>query len=109
MAAGLATDGWKRSLDDYLLSARALLSAMVQTGFDHRFALPVDTDGEILAGSHRLGCALALDLKDVPVIPSIRAWAPSWGRAWFIDNGMAADDLARLAQDWQSLYDRHPR
>ena len=111
MQAGVATDRSKYSLEDYLDAARALWSAMARDGFDGRFPIRLDPNGELLDGSHRLACALALDIAAVPVEHAPwMVWAPAWGRQWFLDNRMHTDDLIRLAQDWQSLYDRrHPR
>lgn len=102
MAAGLATDKWKKSVDHYLISAKALLSAMAREGFDPRFAVPIDPDGELLDGSHRVACALALEVEEVPVSPQQRyVWAPAWGYEWFVENGMG--DLESLREDWRGL------
>lgn len=104
MQAGLATDVWKRSLDDYVSSAEALHAAMVREGFDARHAIPLDVDGELLDGSHRLACALALGAAEVPVVrrPQ-RVWAPAWDRAWFVSHGMGKEDLERLSRDYAAL------
>src|SRR3990167_9448637 len=102
--AGVATDRWKRSLDDYLSSAKALYGAMVREGFDPAFPVPVDPDGEILDGSHRVACALALGIEAIPVVRmSKRVWAPAWGEQWFRDNGLSEAGLERLRQDWKAL------
>lgn len=101
--AGVATDRWKRSLDDYVEAACRLVGSMA-FGFDPAFPIPVDPDGEILDGSHRLACALALGLGAVPVERSDRhVWAPHWGYDWFVERGMPADDLERTLADWNSL------
>jgi hypothetical protein len=103
--AGLPTDGWKRSLDDYLQSASALAGCMRRQGFFRGGAIPVDPDGELLGGAHRLACALALGIAEVPVTrDQRRVWAPAWGEAWFRDNEMAVEDIVRLRRDWLALY-----
>jgi hypothetical protein len=104
MKAGLATDKWKTSLVDYTEAAKELCASMASHGFLPQGAIPIDPDGELLDGSHRVACAMALELKAVSVIRETRkAWAPPWGEAWFVDNGCPADDLDRIRQDWKSL------
>lgn len=108
MAAGLPTDKWKRGPDDYVHSAKRLLGSIHGGGFHRLGAIPVDPEGELLGGAHRMACALALGIADVPVTRErIRVWAPAWGEAWFIENGMEEGDLARLSQDWQALSSGH--
>jgi hypothetical protein len=105
--AGLPTDRWKLTLNDYLASAQALFLSMVQDGFSPHHPIPVDRNGEILGGAHRLACALALNIETVPVTKSdVAAWAPPWGEEYFRDHGMQPADLDRLREDWQSLVDR---
>jgi len=110
LQAGLATDRWKRSLDDYVASAASLCASMACRGFLPEGAVPIDPDGELLDGSHRVACALALGVDAITAArrPD-RAWAPSWGYEWFVQNGMPHDDLARLCQDWKTLSDSDDR
>ena len=101
MRAGLSTDQWKRGLDDYLRSAIALVHSMAKDRFSPTSPIPIDPDGELLDGSHRVGCALALGLETVPVVRRAnRAWAPAWDEAWFVANGMSGADLERLRADY---------
>src|SRR5688572_21516981 len=84
---GLATDAWKMTLDDYVVSAALLCRSMAYSGFDPSHAVPIDPDGELLGGAHRVACALALGLDVVPVERrENRVWAPAWGIDWFRDN-----------------------
>lgn len=104
IAAGLATDNWKRSVEDYVHSAKRLLGSISGGGFHRLGAIPIDPSGELLGGAHRMACALALDIPSVPVTRvQRRVWAPAWGEAWFVDNGMAAEDLARVREDMACL------
>lgn len=108
MAAGIPTDGWKRSLDDYVISAAHLLAVMKTQGFFPAGAIPVDPDGEILGGAHRLACALALEIPSVPVtLDQCRVWAPAWGEEWFREKEMGEADLARVRTDWECLKAAH--
>ena len=102
MKAGLVTDNWKRSLDDYYFSAFRLFTSMQEFGFLPNEPVPVDPDGEILGGAHRLACALALGIEDVPVSHSTnKVWAPPWHREWFVEHGMM--DMRRLDEDWAQM------
>jgi len=104
-------DGWKRGHADYTNAAEQLLASMLQHGFQPWSAIPVDPDGELLNGSHRLACALALDMGAVPVRPSDqKVWAPPWGEAWFVAKGLRHPELQRLREDFQALHEhRDPR
>lgn len=107
MAAGLATDVWKQTIDHYVSAASTLYRSMVQGGFDDRCPIPVDPFGEILNGSHRLACALALDLESVPVDQKNRpVWAPPWGEAWFKDNGLEPRELEAIRWDMDYIAQR---
>lgn len=113
MAAGLATDKWKRSVDEYVDAAQALVFSMAMHGFDPaRFVhsmhpaegIPIDPNRELLDGSHRVAAALALGIPEMQVKrePSY-VWAPAWGYDWFVENGMNEADLARLRSDWDEM------
>ncbi len=66
--------------------------------------MPIDPDGELLDGSHRVACALALEIDVIPAQRmQTRCWAPAWSYEWFVQNGMPHDNLARLCQDWKML------
>ena len=105
MALGLVTDGWKTTVDDYVASAKRRLGSMQRLGFLPQRPIPVDVDGELLDGSHRVACALALQMGTIPVEqhPGRRVFAPAWGEAWFVENGMVGEDLERLQRDYASL------
>ena len=106
MQAGLATDKWKQSLDDYVKSAKWLASSMREDGFIPFFPVPIDPNGEMLDGSHRVACAIACELPAVYVERITReAWAPPWNLAWFEHHGMSAADIARMKADWKVIND----
>jgi hypothetical protein len=99
MQAGLPTDAWKQNVDDYLASAVWLFQSMQKWGFDPEHAVPTDPDGELLNGSHRVACALALGIEEIPVIHEARrVWAPAWDAAWFRAHGLDAATIAALEQ-----------
>ena len=108
MSIGIPTDKWKRSVEHYLSSAKALYGAMVSEGFDPGFPIPIDPDGDLLDGSHRLACALALGIGMVPVERrKTHVFAPAWDRDWFLANGMSVTDLEHIRQDWNALRGLH--
>lgn len=104
MRAGLATDSWKCTVDDYVEASYDLLASMRTNGFYAGESIPLDPNGELLNGAHRLACAMALGFPQVPVIelPKV-AWAPPWHREWFVEHGMPEQDLQELDNDWEFL------
>lgn len=104
MRAGLATDQWKRSVDDYVETARGLLESFALMRAWGGAPVPVDPSGELLDGSHRVACALALGVEHIPAKREGRpVWAPSWGFSWFVHHGMRGDDLTRVVSDWDKM------
>ncbi len=105
MAAGFATDQWKRTTDDYISSAKALALSMQDHGYDERYPIPIDADGELLGGAHRLACAIALGIERVPVEPHAnkKVWAPAWGLEWFTNVGVPKEVLRRILADWLDM------
>ena len=101
MNAGLVTDRWKLSVNDYVTSAHNLHFSMLNGGFNPRCPVPIDPDGELLNGSHRVACALSLDIKEIPVTQEPHhVWAPPWGKKWFAENGISPQDQKRIFEDW---------
>jgi hypothetical protein len=101
---GARTDQWKLSIDDYLRASSCLHLSMDLRGFDPSCAVPIDLDGELLNGSHRVACALALGIEHCAVRREKRyVFAPRWDFAWFRDHGMNEEDLSRLKADWEAL------
>lgn len=107
MRVDLKTDGWKTSLDDYVKASQNLLASMQSEGFRMDRPIPLDPDGELLDGSHRLSCAIALGLEDVAVTYSDKkAWAPAWGKEWFLEVGAPSQLIERVETDFQEMLDR---
>lgn len=104
MQAGLSTDHWKKSIEDYLQSAWHLFWQIRRHGFSPDYPVPVDPDGELLGGAHRVACAVALGLNEIPVEHKTeRVWAPAWDWKWFVDHGMMPADLEVLKSDWAEM------
>lgn len=96
-------DGEKPTLDIFVPAAKALFGSMREAGFHEACAIPVDPRGDILGGAHRLACAIALGcdlfIEDRPE----KAWAPAWGRDWFVEHGMGHNDLVHVGRDWEAM------
>lgn len=104
MRMGLPTDKWKTSLEAYCEAAVALCTSMGKTGFSPEHPVPVDPEGELLDGSHRVACAIALGIKDIPVVyPQRHVWAPPWDEDWFIAKGLIGQDLIKLKEDFRTM------
>ena len=100
MHSGLSTDRWKRTLNDYVFAAAKLAYSVLDNGV--RIAIPVDPNGELLDGSHRVACAIACGIESVPVTRETQfVWAPPWDRNWFVMHG--AEDLSRVMADWEAI------
>ena len=98
----IATDVVKTSLLDYHEAARKLLWDMQTAGFRKSQPIDVDCEGEILGGAHRLACAIALGIDEVPVLyHEQRVWAPDWGRDWFID--YPSEWLRQIDEDYARM------
>ena len=107
MKAGLATDKWKLQLDDYVKSAKDLLESMSSHGFDEKYPVPIDPDGELLNGSHRVACALALEIPYITVeLRPDYVWAPAWDYLWFCNarnnehSPLSSGMLRTILDDW---------
>lgn len=98
MAAGVPTDAWKTNLLDYLFSAHELFASMRAVGFKPDCRIPVDRNGDLLGGAHRLACAMAFGIKHVPVTVMPRdAWAPPWDASFLMhQSGFWEDEITRF-------------
>lgn len=91
----------KTSLADYERCFMALIDAIKAAGFKDEFAIPVDADGRILNGAHRLSAALALQLDRVPVVRIPYPWKGlEWGMAWFLNQAFMPAEINQLLQLW---------
>jgi hypothetical protein len=105
MAEGLTTDGWKTSLDDWVAASKALLDSIQTNGFIERHAIPIDKHGELLNGTHRLACALAVGFTTVPVwrLQDKEVWAPPWGLEWFQEQGYSYHEMEGIVSDFEAM------
>ncbi len=89
------------NVNDYYFAAHRLSVAMREQGFLSKYPIPIDPNGELLNGSHRLACAIALGIKEVPVERKDKyVWAPEWGIDWFEQNWF---NTKQIQADWDAL------
>lgn len=101
---GLPMDRYKRKIADYTEAAIGLHYSMRTMGYDYSRPVDVDPNGELLGGAHRVACALALGLKEIPVVEhKQKAWAPAWDAAWFLDHGFGPDLVKELSSELDKL------
>lgn len=87
----------------FLSEAFDLHYDMLVNGFDARYPVPLDEDGELMGGAHRVACALAVGCEVVVQTFQTKAWAPPWDRSWFVEHDMNEADMKRLDEDWAWL------
>ena len=77
---------------------------MAKNGYSDEWPVPVDPDGELLDGSHRVACAAALGIKEVSVdLREDRVWAPAWDDTWFIENGYPRSGLLKIIRNFEQM------
>lgn len=100
----LPMDGWKRSPDDYVASAKALFVSMKEKGYLPEHPVPVDPSGEILGGAHRIACAIALGIERIAVEHKVQdAWAAPWGAEWFLSKNIGPAQFGRVMADFRGI------
>ena len=97
---------WKNSIEDYITACKDLLASMLNYGFDPNCPLKYGQDGRLRSGAHRLACSLLLGLDIHYIIVAINGGKP-WGENWFVNHGIAPEDLQRIKADWEWLRHRY--
>jgi hypothetical protein len=105
MLEGVPTDGWKLTLDHWVDACKALMESMAVNGYSPCHPIPLDKNGELLNGTHRLACALALHIDGVYVwrLDDKEVWAPAWDNEWFHAHGVPDPDIERAVQDFEAI------
>jgi len=94
--------GWKRTVEDYVAVCKDLLENMLKMGFNPDFPLEYGQNLRLRGGAHRLACSLLLGLDVYYVIVPIDG-NTTWGENWFVQRGMAPEDLQRIKTTWKWL------
>ncbi len=85
----------------------ALVESMKRRGYLSRYPVPVSRDGHILDGSHRLACALYLDIWEVPIEIQPERRTVDFGRRWFVQRGFDGVLIAEMDKVRDELFERH--
>ena len=107
MLEGIATDVTKLSIDDYHTAAWDLASRMMDMGFIPGHAIPLDPNGELLDGSHRLAAAIAGGAREVYAERHAKeVWAPAWDIYWFEDQGLKDEYIKEIVRLYEAYSGR---
>ena len=102
---GREPGSWKQSTDDYRMAARDLLESMRKRGFDHYTPVKVNHFGHLVAGAHRIACALALGSHVAVLTVDKKSPAP-WDAAWFLAHGATPETVRQLERELGQLQAR---
>ena len=83
---------------------KKLISSFYRNGFDELFPIPVDRNYQILDGSHRAACSLALKIN--PYVEVYNCESSDYPRDWFNNNGFNEKDLKKADDLFKIL--KHP-
>lgn len=93
----------KSTLWDFETDFQDLIYSCLKKWFDTHFPIPVNPDGELLGGAHRLACCLALDLTPTFIIQD---WNPIiWWEDWFIKHSFNELSLIHILQEFNIYHD----
>lgn len=97
-------EGRKGNLNSFIDHFEQLIHSMQVNQFQEEFAIPVSRrTGLILNGAHRLAAAIALGLKQIPIVVRDDSEGITWGDDWFIQQGIYPHELDELIRVWISL------
>ena len=97
-------DETKYAIEDYIAAIDQLFCSMSEHGFNYYHPIPIDRNGELLDGSHRVACALALGIEKVPVIQhDSKVWAPPWDSVWFFEHGCPMETVKELGEELEEM------
>lgn len=97
----------KSKVSDYIDSFYQLIDSIKNKGFNRNFSIPIDKNGVILNGAHRLAAAIALEIPLVPITKFNDPWqALDWGMSWFLRNNFDTVQINLLLRRWIEVRNR---
>jgi len=96
-------DSVKNNIDDYITQFKKLIISLQETGYDQTRPIPMEANGYLAGGAHRIAAASALDM-DVEVQYVEKGCRFDF--SWFVENGFATHDRMRILK---GFVDIHPR
>lgn len=100
---GAFSSGEKSGIDDYLCDAKDIFHSIRENGFLKEKYIPVNSDGFLLNGAHRLSASLALG-KEV-YIKQCGDAEYTWDYSWFCQNNFSTEDKIRILRGFTDLYE----
>lgn len=91
---------FKQTVDDYERDFQLLIGAITREGFQSCGAVPLNPDGLILNAAHRLSCALAIGLEQIPCFEIKDVQAYDWNISWFLGHRFCASEVSALLHTW---------
>lgn len=90
----------KNTVDDYVNSFKNLIKSISENGFDSSFPVPIDKQGQLGNGAHRLAAAVALN-QSVFIQDIDRGFG--WDFDWFNKQGFSVEDKQRILRGFVEL------
>lgn len=91
--------GWKSFRNGFI----ELLDSMKADGFIKDYFVPVDINGRILNGAHRVAGAAALNLKMWARRYPYRSYGLCFDKDWFYDNGFSKDEVRLIYKEYEKI------
>ena len=92
----------KNSIGDYITQFKELIASLQEKGYDKNYPIPMQTNGCLANGAHRIAAAAALEM-DVEVQYVERGCKIDFD--WFVENGFSTEDKMRILK---GFIDIHP-
>lgn len=89
---------------DTEVNIKSLVESINEKGFMTRYPIPINREGLLIQGAHRLACALYYDIREIPVsiLPDLKKIY--YGRKWFEDINFDQDLLTKLDETKDMLF-----
>lgn len=90
----------KNNLNDHKYFFSSLVSSIKENGFNPLNSVPIALDGGLVNGAHRTSSALALGLKEMPIVLSEQSHGVEWGLEWFVNHGFSSIEIHEIIYNW---------
>lgn len=81
-----------------------LIKSIENRGFQSKYPILLNKNGQLLDGSHRLACALYFDIDEVPVKVRNTKKEVKYDKEWFINNGIKKDFIRKMEKQKKKLF-----
>ncbi len=91
--------GWKA----FDTSFRELIDSVKKNGFAREYFIPVDSDGSLLNGRHRLAVAVALDIPVWTRVYLYTGFHRKYDREWLAELGFSDEEIKEIVEEYYRL------